>query len=148
MLSSNNINENTIPQLFIPLNFSLPQAMASIAVPGDSLVLPFAGLYMDYEEILNYHQLRVKLIQENTPLQDPNMSFIANNGSIAVFWKLEGKALNGGSYASDAVDYFQVIVDPAGDIKIAKISRYFDTWAVTLALTNGKKFPQYSQSFF
>lgn len=49
------------------------------------------------------------------------------------------------SSETDAVDYFQC-VSQNGQVKIARLSRYFDTWNVTLALTNGVPFPQFTNN--
>lgn len=67
------------------------------------------------------------------------------SGSVAVYWNLKGKSLaTTESYSVDAVDYFQVIHDASGRPKIARLSRFFDTWSVTLAITGGQKYPQFS----
>lgn len=41
------------------------------------------------------------------------------------------------------MDYFQLIT-VGGVAKIARLSRFFDTWNVTLALTGGEEFPQFA----
>lgn len=45
--------------------------------------------------------------------------------------------------ATDAVDYFQLIM-VGGVAKISRLSRFFDTWNVTLAVTGGVEFPQFA----
>jgi hypothetical protein len=59
---------------------------------------------------------------------------------------MKGTAKTGSqdSYSVDAVDYFQIIPQN-GSPKIARLTRYFDTYTVTVAgLPNGDVFPQYS----
>ena len=46
---------------------------------------------------------------------------------------------------TDAVDYFQCI-SQNGQVKIARLSRFFDSWNITLALTNGNAYPQFSSN--
>lgn len=83
--------------LFISLDYTLPQQMAAILVPGDAAVLPFGSLWMDIPEILTYHQRRMVLVKENNPLMDGAMAHnVTVGGSVAVLWSLQGLALQTG----------------------------------------------------
>lgn len=91
------IINSTLASLFLALDYSIPQAMASILVPGDPAVLPFASLYMDVPEVVTYHQLRAQSVKESTPLMDVGAHNVTVGGSVAMLWRLQGVALESGA---------------------------------------------------
>eukprot|EP01121_Diplochlamys_sp_Union-15-3_P016671 TRINITY_DN5723_c0_g1_i1.p1 TRINITY_DN5723_c0_g1~~TRINITY_DN5723_c0_g1_i1.p1 ORF type:complete len:363 (+),score=51.62 TRINITY_DN5723_c0_g1_i1:20-1108(+) len=145
VVESQGINPQNFNSFFIALNYSIPQNLASIYVPGDSAVLPFSGLWLDQDEIITYHNTKAEKVKENSPAS-ASFTWVANQGSIVFHWVLQGVSLsNGFNYNVDAVDYFQLI--PTNDgVKIARLCRFFDTWNITLAITGGKKYPQFSNA--
>jgi len=133
----------SISNLFIPLSYGLPQNMASVLIPGDSLVIKYGGLWIGLNQIATYHSLYFNLTTESTPLESASTN-VTNGGSVVVFWDLKGVTVNGGIYQVDAADYFQIIKDAYGIPKIARLVRFFDTWNTALAFTGGEKYPQFS----
>lgn len=125
-------------RLFMGLDYAIPQAVASYAVPGDPAVLPFAGLFMDVAQIVQAHALRASLVNETLPTaSDPAaLVFVVDGGSVAVQYSLTGTALaTGKKYTCSAVDYFQVLMVDTTPV-IGRVSRFFDTYAVTQALSS------------
>lgn len=90
------LNSTVLTDLFISLNYALPQQMAAILVPGDRTVLPYASLWMDQPEVLQYHQARAASVKESTPDMDPNSHNVTIGGSVAMIWHMEGVALKTG----------------------------------------------------
>eukprot|EP00823_Brevimastigomonas_motovehiculus_P003898 TRINITY_DN2463_c0_g1_i1.p1 TRINITY_DN2463_c0_g1~~TRINITY_DN2463_c0_g1_i1.p1 ORF type:complete len:449 (+),score=86.46 TRINITY_DN2463_c0_g1_i1:46-1392(+) len=148
-LATQSITLNQVADLFIPLNYSLPQAFASVLIPGDASVMPYAGLYLGAEQIVSYHQRKFAFTWENTPLTaGAQMKRVFNNGSIAVHWTLSGHMQNKpeATFSCGAVDYFQLIwSDYQGlwKVRIARLTRFFDTMAIALAATNDQPFLPY-----
>jgi hypothetical protein len=147
-LSSKAILEpSTISQLFISLNYSLPQNFGAILVGGDKMIIPFSGLWADQEEISEYYQAWSATVVENTPLDtDANGYFVANGGSVIVKWNLQGHSVQfpGRSYSVLATDYFQLVnLNSAAGPQIARLTRFFDTWALSVAITDNNPFKQF-----
>lgn len=89
-------SSSTLATLFMSLDYTVPQAMAAVLLPGDPSVLPFGSLWMDLPEIQTYHQQRAKYVKENSPLADPNAHNVTVGGSVAVIWRMQGTAINTG----------------------------------------------------
>lgn len=129
---------------FMAQDYTVPQIYSSLLVPGDPSVEPFAGYFFGPAQIAQAHQLRAAAVRENVPLADPASLHVAAGGSVAFSWTLEGKATaTGTAYSCAAVDYFQVVNTHAG-LRIGRMTRFFDTYNVTMALTKGELFPQYA----
>eukprot|EP00294_Goniomonas_avonlea_P000900 CAMPEP_0114561282 /NCGR_PEP_ID=MMETSP0114-20121206/11920_1 /TAXON_ID=31324 /ORGANISM="Goniomonas sp, Strain m" /LENGTH=529 /DNA_ID=CAMNT_0001746905 /DNA_START=14 /DNA_END=1601 /DNA_ORIENTATION=- len=142
--SNGNFTSADAALFFMGLNYSIPQAVASLIVPGDPSILPYAGMFMGQDQIAQYVRLRAELVVENDPLSDPGALKVIDQGSVAVSWKLQGSATKTGvAYTCDAVDYFQVLETPAG-LRIGRMTRFFDTYAVAMAQTNYVVFPQHA----
>lgn len=134
---------NGISRLFVDSDYSIANVNGAVLVPGDPSVLAYAGLYLSAYQIEQYHALFVQTVQESTPLSDPLASNVTNGGSVAVFWSVQGTSqLNSNTYTMTACDYFQITTS-GGQPKIMRLTRFFDTWNVTVAVTNGNPFLQF-----
>jgi hypothetical protein len=122
-------------QLFMALDYAVPQAVASYTAPGDPNVIPFAGLFVDVDQIVQAHNLRHAAVEEISPLDADGLLFVSDGGSVAVHYTLTGTARGGKKtpYNCSAVDYFQVFQAAPG-LRIGRLTRFFDTYAVAMAL--------------
>lgn len=49
--NNGNLTESQANEFFMSTNFAVPQAYSALLVPGDSLVLPYAGMFMAPQEV-------------------------------------------------------------------------------------------------
>jgi len=143
--------DNTNPQvlqsiqsLFIPLDYDLPQAQAHIYVPGDPNALEISGLFVGIDMIAEYHQRLLGSVDQVTPNSDTYATYLVDEGSVVVSWNWRGTHRDTElEFEVDAIDYFQIIESEAGALRIARLTRFFDTWNVTMAYTNKLPFPHH-----
>ena len=129
--------------LFMATDFTVPQAFPALLIPGDAAVLPWAGMFLTSEQIAQSHALKATLVVENTPVDASSLHF-TQNGSVVMTWTLRGTVVaTGVDYSCLALDYFQIVQTAAG-LRIGRMTRFFDTYAVTMALTGNVLFPQIS----
>jgi len=143
-LTTNTFDASQVSKLFVSDNATFAQRLSSILIPSDPTVLPYAGLFLGQQNIRDYfykHSLETN--EPNNPML--NSQLIFDGGSVAVIYRLQGttKRAPSMSYECSAIDYFQMTTDSTdGKIKIGRLTRFFDTWAVTVASTGGLPFPQ------
>eukprot|EP00698_Gefionella_okellyi_P003790 TRINITY_DN13523_c0_g1_i1.p1 TRINITY_DN13523_c0_g1~~TRINITY_DN13523_c0_g1_i1.p1 ORF type:complete len:445 (-),score=107.27 TRINITY_DN13523_c0_g1_i1:51-1355(-) len=127
-------------------SYDIAQGNCSLFMPGDPSVLPYSGLYIGPEQILQYHLTRAATVRENTPaFNTATVTNVTVAGSVAISYQISGLALSSSvAYSTDAVDYFQ-IVQIGSQYYIGRLSRFFDTWAVTTAL-HSTPFPQFASA--
>jgi hypothetical protein len=129
-----NITTAEAEKMFVPLNYSLPQTQAALIVPGDPSVLPFAGMFLGVDQVVQGIQLRRKsLAADPSPLR-VNASWIVQGGSVAVQYRWH--AVTAGTpqrIDCEAVDYFQ-ITNTANGLRIGRLTQFFDTYNVTMAI--------------
>lgn len=132
--SKGNLTVEQANQFFMQQDYAVPQIYSSLLVPGDPGVLPYSGYFMGPEQIAQAHALRASSVTETSPIQDPGSLSIAQGGSVAFSWSLQGTAL-GTEYAfsCDAVDYFQVVKTASG-LRIGRLTRFFDTYNLSMAV--------------
>jgi len=121
----------------------------AILVPGDPATIPYAGLYQNSEQIREYHARRTQFssfqVSQN-PTQMSSTKYVHDKGSVVVKYSLDGTAQPSNlPFRSEAIDYFQIVKANTTDKpRIARLTRFFDTWAVSFAHTSGVLFGQYA----
>ena len=129
--------------LFMDTNYSVPSNMAAIYVAGAPALTPFSSLFLDTPGVLKYHmELFGAMPTFSVPqTTGTNITWLADSGSVAVAYPWTGTLSPGGrTFTCDAVDYFQIIPQANG-LRIARLTRFFDTFAVTAAASQGLIFP-------
>lgn len=130
------LSPNATATLFMKLDYAIPQAVAAYIVPGDASVLPYAGMFLDVDQVTQAHELRKATVVEASPMDSSNLVWIVDKGSVAVQYRLRGRSVKTGKrYDCAAVDYFQVFPAGADGLRIGRLTRFFDTYNVTMALS-------------
>jgi hypothetical protein len=71
----------------------------------------------------------------SSPLNTAYQLAVAN-GDVAVTYTLSGQAQHGkrGAFKCKATDYFSLVRAADGTLQIARLVRFFDTWAVATSV--------------
>jgi hypothetical protein len=129
-----------VKSLFMELDYTVPQAVATYIVPGDASFVPFSGMFMDVDQIAQAHKIRHDAVNESLPIDSADeLVWVTDHGSVALHYNLRGVSRHTGrSYDCAAVDYFQVFQTSQG-LRIGRLTRFYDTYNVTMAVHDEKK---------
>lgn len=125
----------SVASLFMKLDYSVPQAFSALLSPGDPGLIPWAGYYVGGEGADVHVQRRAAFATFASSPINVDYSMAVDGGNVAVTYIMSGTARAGskGSFKCKATDLFSLVPNPSGGMLIARLVRFFDTWAVASA---------------
>merc|ERR1711998_76254 len=97
-------NASCIKALFMPTDPLVPQFNAAIFVPGDFTSLPYAGMFLGLDQVLQYHTIKDQAVTENNPFASTTSpGLVREKGSLAVTYTLQGTAASGKPFTCEDV---------------------------------------------